>query len=96
DILKTAEELATEGTVEATDLDLSETELFVLAAVLKHPGWALRSVHRTAASFDDSPIEWTESWSDERTSVQSALRSLQKKGLARLEQRSWYPAQKSE
>jgi hypothetical protein len=90
-ILETAEELVAEGSAESTELDLSETEFFVLAAVLKRPGWALRSVHRTAASFDGSPIEWTDSWSTERTNVQSALRSLRKKELVRLEQRSWYP-----
>lgn len=96
EVLETAEELVVEGSAESTELDLSEMELFTLAAVLKTPGRALRSVHRTAASFDDPPIKWTDSWSDERTSVRSALWSLKEKGLVRLEQRSWYPEQETE
>jgi hypothetical protein len=78
DVLETAEELVAKGTAESTEWNLSEMEIFAFAGVLKTPGRALRSVHRTAASFDDSPIEWTDSWSDERTSVRSAFWSLKK------------------
>jgi hypothetical protein len=77
-------------------LELSPTEIVVLRAVRENPGRALRTVHRNAASYDDSPIDWTEEWSNERTTVQSALRTLRSQNLVYLDQRSWYPEQEDE
>ncbi len=91
EVLDAVEELVEDGTVDAEEFDLSMTELFVLGAVMENSGRALRSIHKTAASFEESPIEWTESWSDDRTTVQSALWSLRDKELVSLQQRSWYP-----
>lgn len=71
--------------------DISALELFVLRGVMKNPGVALRSVQSTVATLEDSPIEDTDSWSDYRTDVQSALHSLRSKDLVYLNQRSWYP-----
>lgn len=78
---------------ESGDWNLSTTEFYALSAVLETPGRALRSVHRTAASFDESSIEWTDSWSSHRTDIQRALHSLRGKGLVELRKRSWYPKQ---
>ncbi|RLM41920.1 DUF262 domain-containing protein [Haloarcula sp. Atlit-47R] len=71
--------------------EVSALELFVLRGVMKNPGVALRSVQSTVASLEDSPIEDTDGWSDERTDVQSALHSLRSEDLVYLNQRSWYP-----
>lgn len=92
-VLDTVEDLTEDGFIEADELDLSTIELYALAAVLENSGRALRSIHKTAASFEDSPVEWTESWSDDRTTVQRALWSLRNKDLVELQQRSWYPNQ---
>lgn len=93
EVLDTVEDLSEDGVIDADELDLSTIELYALAAVLENSGRALRSIHKTAASFEDSPVEWTESWSDDRTTVQRALWSLRDKDLVELQQRSWYPNQ---
>lgn len=63
----------------------------VLQAVRADPGRALKPIHRKAASTPGSSIEWTETWSDERETVQRTLRSLEDQGLVHLRERSWYP-----
>lgn len=91
-VTEAVQSLATDReSVDAGELNLNETEFYVLGAVLSEPGRALRSVHRTAASFDEAPIEWTEEWGDERTTVQQALWSLREMDLVNLQKRSWYP-----
>lgn len=71
--------------------EISPTQQAVIRALLDKPGWALRSIHRQAASYEGSPIEWTDTWSNERTKVQSILHDLRSEGLAQTKQRSWYP-----
>lgn len=77
---------------EGDSAGISPAERAVMRALLDKPGWALRSIHRQAASYEDSPIEWTDSWSNERTTVQQILHDLRSDGLAYTKQRSWYPA----
>jgi len=89
-------ELNPEITVEDEEQDLSPTERAVLRAVRENPGRALRSVHETAAQYEDSPIEWVDSWGAERETVQSTLHSIRGQDLLRLEERSWYPVDESE
>jgi hypothetical protein len=74
--------------------DVSPAERAVMRALLDKPGWALRSIHRQAASYESSPIEWTDSWSNERTTVQEILHDLRGDGLAYTKQRSWHPVTK--
>ena len=62
-----------------------------MRALLEKPGRALRSIHRIAASFEDSPIEWTDGWTNERTAVRDVLREFRSNNLARLNKQSWYP-----
>jgi len=76
------------------DIELDALELFVLAAVRTNPGRPLRYIHKTAANIEESPIEWTESWSEERKNVRSALWKLKEINLVNLQKRSWYPAEK--
>jgi hypothetical protein len=73
------------------DYEVSPTELAVMRALLEKPGRALRSIHRIAASFEDSPIEWTDGWTNERTAVRDVLREFRSNNLARLNKQSWYP-----
>lgn len=79
-----------EGNLEAGDV--SSAERAVMRALLDKPGWALRSIHRQAASYENSPIEWTDDWSNERVQVQQILHNLRSDGLAYTKQRSWYPS----
>jgi hypothetical protein len=81
---------------DSTDEGSSINEKAVLTAVRENPGSSLRTIHRTVAQSDDSEIEWVDGWSDERTSVQSALQSLRDQDSVRLEDRSWYPSDESE
>ncbi|WP_227355750.1 DUF262 domain-containing protein [Haladaptatus salinisoli] len=74
------------------EAEISPAELAVMRALLDKPGWALRSIHKKAASYEDSPIEWTDRWSNQRTSVQQILYELRREGLAYTKQKSWYPA----
>lgn len=71
--------------------DISPAQRAVMRALLDKSGWALRSIHRQAASYDESPIEWTDGWSNERTNVQQILHDLRNEGLAYTKERSWYP-----
>jgi len=73
------------------DLDFDGLDLFVLAAVRNNPGKPLRNIHKTAAKIDESPIEWTESWSEERENVRGSLWKLKGVNLVSLTKRSWYP-----
>jgi uncharacterized tellurite resistance protein B-like protein len=76
--------------VETTDI--SPAQRAVMRALLDKPGYALRSIHQQAASYEDSPIEWTDGWTNERTTVQQILHELRREGLAYTKQRSWHPA----
>jgi hypothetical protein len=80
-----------DGSAEASE-QLSDAEHAVLQALVDHPGWALRGVHKHAAAYEESPIDWVNEWGSERTQVQDILHQFERAGLARLEQRSWYPA----
>lgn len=82
--------------IDTDSLPMTETELYTLAAVIEQPGRALRSIHKTAACFEASPVDWTESWGDERKAVQRALGSLRRMGLVYLDDRSWYPDERLE
>lgn len=81
-----------DGKSAGTDgLPLTETELFTLAAVADSPGYTLRVIHKTAAGYDGSPVSWAKEWGSERKTVQRALWSLRRMGLASLNNRSWHP-----
>lgn len=71
-------------------------EEFVLRAVRANPGRSLRSIHRTVAKFDESPIEWDDEWGESRTDVQTALQNLRDLNLVRLDNRSWLPVNSDE
>jgi HEPN domain-containing protein len=73
--------------------EYSDTELAVMRALLARPGVPLRNVHQTAASFDESPVEWTSDWSNERETVQEILHQLKNSDLAYLKKKSWFPVE---
>ena len=75
------------------DVELSEKEELVLDAVEQKSG-ALKTVNRTVAEIDGSPFEYHNNWhKDPREELQSILRSLINKGLVRLEDKTYHPAE---
>jgi len=78
--------------------ELSEEELYVIAAVQESPRSALRIIQRTANQLEGSPFteyDEEEGWNDERERIQSHLWSLSGDGWVENDGQQWYPGEKA-
>lgn len=78
--------------------ELTEEELYVIAAVQESPRSALRVIQRTANQLEGSPFteyDEDEGWNEERERIQSLLWSLSEDGWVENDGQQWYPGERA-
>ncbi|WP_207587147.1 hypothetical protein [Halomontanus rarus] len=78
----------------SNDLDLTEEERYIIAALHEQPRSALRVVHRVATNLDGSPFDSFDEdngWNEERQNVRDLLWSMKNDGLVDNDGQLWFP-----
>ncbi|QLG62000.1 hypothetical protein [Halorarum salinum] len=76
-----------------SDLDLTNEQRYVIAALQESPESALRVVHRVATELEGTPFDdyqEEDGWTDERQHIRDMLWSMKSDGLVDNDGQLWY------